>query len=152
MSKTVNLEEIIQLYRSTLESSYQKIIFLSIPKKNVIENDNPMYSYIHLNIEITKVFQQVEKKMGRKVQKLVEQLIKERNSSIIVLDYYELLFEPFLQINPIDLFLNISKSQPLVVIWRYESNGRKLIYSKPNHPDYWKIELPHQILLIEGDK
>lgn len=150
MNSELNLDQIIENYKELMENSYQKAIFVSVSKDIIISCDK--YPYVSLNFEITKEFQQFEKKSGRKVTKLVEQLVRKKESQFVILDYFELLFEPYFHINPIDLFLNISKVQPLIIIWRYEVKKESLIYSEPNHFDYFKQTLSKQIPIVHGGK
>lgn len=150
MNNEIDLHQIISEHKSIMEAAYQKLVVVSVKKDTLIHCTK--YPQIHPNLGITNDFRQFEKSMVRRVPKLVEHLIKDKKSPIVVVDYFELLFEPALHINPIEFFLNISKIQKIILVWRYEIKNNSLIYSKPNHPDYFNQKLPSQILVIKGGK
>jgi hypothetical protein len=61
---------------------------------------------------------------------------KEHNDAPLLLDNLELLFEPSLQINPLDLVRRLAHSQPVVAVWPGELRGDRLIYADMSHPEH----------------
>ncbi|MDF3868840.1 BREX-3 system P-loop-containing protein BrxF [Pseudomonas denitrificans (nom. rej.)] len=64
---------------------------------------------------------------------------KERTEAPLLLDNLELLFEPDLQINPLDLIRRLAHSKRVVAVWPGELRGDRLVYadmSRPEHRDY----------------
>lgn len=61
---------------------------------------------------------------------------KERTDDPLLLDNLELLFEPGLQINPLDLIRRLAHSKRVVAVWPGELRGDRLIYADMSHPEH----------------
>ena len=61
---------------------------------------------------------------------------KERTEDPLLLDNLELLFEPGLQINPLDLVRRLAHSKRVVAIWPGELRGDRLVYADMSHPEH----------------
>ncbi len=60
----------------------------------------------------------------------------ERTEAPLLLDNLELLFEPSLQINPLDLVRRLAHSRRVVAVWPGERRGDRLIYADMSHPEH----------------
>ena len=60
----------------------------------------------------------------------------ERTETPLLLDNLELLFEPSLQINPLDLVKRLAHSKRVVAVWPGELRGDRLIYADMSHPEH----------------
>lgn len=72
---------------------------------------------------------------------------KERTEDPLLLDNLELLFEPGLQINPLDLVRRLAHSKRVVAVWPGELRGDRLIYAKMSHPEYRDISCDGVVVL-----
>jgi hypothetical protein len=61
---------------------------------------------------------------------------KERTEAPLLIDNLELLFEPGLQINPLDLVKRLAHSKRVVAVWPGELRGDRLIYADMSHPEH----------------
>lgn len=61
---------------------------------------------------------------------------KERKDDPLLLDNLELLFEPSLQINPLDLIKRLAHSKRVVAVWPGEFRGDRLTYADMSHPEH----------------
>lgn len=61
---------------------------------------------------------------------------KERTQDPLLLDNLELLFEPSLQISPLDLVKRLAHSKRVVAVWPGELHGGRLVYADMNHPEH----------------
>lgn len=61
---------------------------------------------------------------------------KERTEDPLLLDNLELLFEPGLQINPLDLVRRLAHSKRVVAVWPGEMRGDRLVYADMSHPEH----------------
>ena len=61
---------------------------------------------------------------------------KERTEDPLLLDNLELLFEPGLQINPLDLVRRLAHSKRVVAVWPGELRGDRLVYAEMSHPEH----------------
>ena len=60
----------------------------------------------------------------------------DRTETPLLLDNLELLFEPSLQINPLDLVRRLAHSRSVVAVWPGELRGDRLIYADMSHPEH----------------
>lgn len=60
----------------------------------------------------------------------------ERTEEPLLLDNLELLFEPGLQINPLDLVRRLAHSKRVVAVWPGELRGDRLVYADMSHPEH----------------
>lgn len=61
---------------------------------------------------------------------------KELTEDPLLLDNLELLFEPGLQINPLDLVRRLAHSKRVVAVWPGDLRGDRLVYADMNHPEH----------------
>ncbi len=61
---------------------------------------------------------------------------KERTEDPLLLDNLELLFEPGLRINPLDLVKRLAHSKRIVAVWPGELRGDRLVYADMSHPEH----------------
>lgn len=61
---------------------------------------------------------------------------KKRTDGLLLLDSLEVLFEPSLQINPLDLVKRLAHSKRVVAVWPGELCGDRLIYADMSHPEH----------------
>ena len=74
---------------------------------------------------------------GLSAGKLLREIAdKERTGAPLLLDNLELLFEPSLQINPLDLVKRVAHSKRVVAVWPGELHGDRLVYADMSHPEY----------------
>lgn len=60
----------------------------------------------------------------------------ERTEDTLLLDNLELLFEPGLQISPLDLVRRLAHSKRVVAVWPGEMRGDRLVYANMSHPEH----------------
>jgi hypothetical protein len=61
---------------------------------------------------------------------------QERADDPLLLDNSELLFEPSLNINPLEILKRLAHSRRVVAVWPGEMRGNRLLYANMNHPEY----------------
>lgn len=134
-----------------IEKQYYKQIYVhdylqgNTVKKYSEENDVP---YINLNVELSKLLDGVSKtRRPYKATEYCTELIRKVEANIICIDFYELLFEPSLKINPFELFKNISRSKALIIAWRGEIKDGFFIHAEPSHPEYIKYSICDAIVI-----
>lgn len=59
-----------------------------------------------------------------------------KTGDLLLLDNLELLFEPSLQVNPLDLIKRLAHAQPVVAVWPGELRGDRLTYADISHPEH----------------
>lgn len=61
---------------------------------------------------------------------------RDRNQDPLLLDNLELLFEPSLHVNPLDLVRRLAHSKRVVAVWPGELRGDRLVYADMSHPEH----------------
>jgi hypothetical protein len=61
---------------------------------------------------------------------------RDYTEDLLLLDNLELLFEPSLQINPLDLVRRLAHSKRVVAVWPGELRGDRLVYADMSHPEH----------------
>ena len=59
-----------------------------------------------------------------------------QHADVVAVDDIEVLFEPTLRLQPLDLLKQASRSVVLVVAWPGSSSGATLTYAEPGSPEY----------------
>lgn len=70
-----------------------------------------------------------------RIPDLLNQII-ETDSSIVLLDNLELLFDTTLKQDPLRLLQGISRKKTIVATWQGFASDNKLIYAEIGHPEY----------------
>ena len=59
-----------------------------------------------------------------------------RGNAPLLLDNLEVLFEPSLKINPLDMIKRLAHSRRVVAVWPGELRDDRLVYARMGHPEY----------------
>lgn len=76
-------------------------------------------------------------KRGFSAGELLRHIVdKERTEDLLLLDNLELLFEPHLQINPLELVKRLAHAKRVVGVWPGELRDDRLVYADMSHPEH----------------
>lgn len=76
-------------------------------------------------------------KRGFSASELLREIAdKEQTEDPLLLDNLEVLFEPSLQINPLDLVRRLAHSKGIVAVWPGELRNDRLVYADMSHPEH----------------
>lgn len=59
-----------------------------------------------------------------------------RGNASLLLDNLEVMFEPSLKINPLDIIKRLAHSRRVVAVWPGEQRDNHLVYARMGHPEY----------------
>ncbi|KGX84851.1 BREX-3 system P-loop-containing protein BrxF [Pontibacillus litoralis] len=105
---------------------------------------------INLNYELSKVLKNIPaKKRHRNVSNSLKQIVREKNSTILVIDHIEILYDPQLQQDPVALLEDISRNYTLIVSWSGKTNGENLVYADQDHVEYYKRDKTDGVILSQ---
>ena len=62
--------------------------------------------------------------------------VSARSNAPLLLDNLEVLFEPSLKINPLDLIKRLAHARSVVAVWPGELWDDRLVYARLGHPEY----------------
>lgn len=69
-------------------------------------------------------------------EELREVGVRARMDEVLLLDNLELLFEPGLQVHPLELLKGLAHYKRVVAVWPGELRGDRLIYADITHPEH----------------
>lgn len=58
------------------------------------------------------------------------------SQDLLLLENIEILFEPSLQIDPLDILRKLAHSRRVVAVWPGELRGERLVYADISHPEH----------------
>ena len=124
-----------------LKNKYNKILYLYEYKKGdtlKYYSEVNKLPYINVNLYLSEKLMDV--KPNRRPYKVIDLMnsLGDNDDDIICIDYFEILFEPSLKLQPIDILKNLSRRKTVLVAWRYELKDGYLVYAQPGHPEYKK--------------
>lgn len=73
-----------------------------------------------------------------KAEEVVADTLDATSHRALCLDNTEVLFDPALKLNPVNLLLNLSRNRVLVVAWNGHLESGSLVYAYPEHPEHFK--------------
>ena len=68
--------------------------------------------------------------------RLLEDILRQNRSDVVLLDNIEILFEKSLKQDPLRLLQGLSRNRTIVATWNGKIGDNYLIYAAPDHPEY----------------
>jgi len=133
--------------------SYHRLVLLVAPagagktavlKKVLQDLDVP---FLNLNLEISRrMLDLTERQRALQVHILLEDILREADNEVVILDNIEILFEVSLRQDPLRLLQGISRNRTIVAAWNGEIKDKTLTYATPEHPEYRRYPANELIL------
>ena len=97
---------------------------------------------LNLNQELVQALLDVPVRLRPlKALEFTKSLITRVPHRTVFLDPTEIIFEPDLKLNPLNLLRDCSRNKTLVATWNGQIDDHYLIFSEPNYPDYCRYPL-----------
>lgn len=109
------------------------------------------HMWINVGLELSKaLLDATQDDYTLTVPRLLRSLVSDAPGNQVVLDRIDILFMPAFQLDVINLFRQLDRNKSVVVIWPGCLEGKKLIYSKPDYPDYhiYDLSLYNNVICI----
>lgn len=95
------------------------------------------WPYVNVNLELSKrMLDLTARQRALQAPTVLRDLIKEAGDDSIVLDNNEILFDRALQLDPLRVLKDLSRSTTVVATWNGQIDGSGLGYAEPDHPEY----------------
>lgn len=105
---------------------------------------------VNINLALSeRLLELSAKQRALRVARIVDDIVRERASDVVLIDNIEMLFHPDLMQDPLRLLQNLSRNRTIVATWRGAHTGMSLTYAAPDHPEYRRFEDP-QALIVSG--
>src|SRR5438876_6609087 len=109
------------------------------------------FGYTNINLELSqRLLGLTERQRSLQVFRLLNEIVEENGTQVVLLDNIELLFDTSLKQDPLRLLQGISRNKTVVASWNGSIENEHLIYAQPDHPEYRRY--PTTGLLVIGDK
>lgn len=93
--------------------------------------------YTNVNLELSqRLLGLTERQRSLQVFRLLNEIVEENGSQVVLLDNIELLFDNSLRQDPLRLLQGISRNRTVVASWNGNIEHEHLIYAQPDHPEY----------------
>lgn len=105
---------------------------------------------VNLNLLLSeRLLELAMRQRALRVGELVEDILQEANSDIVLLDNMELLFHPDLKTDPLRLLQNLSRNRTIVAAWQGQFADQALTYAAPGHQEFRRYSNP-QVLIVSS--
>ena len=92
---------------------------------------------VNVNLEVSRrMLDLTARQRALQVSGLLENILREVKSEVVLLDNIEILFEVSLKQDPLRLLQGLSRNRTIVATWNGEIKDSLLIYASPEHPEY----------------
>ena len=97
---------------------------------------------VNVNLELSRrLLDLAERQRPRHVQDLLQRIVSEPGSDIVLLDHIELLFDVSLRQDPLRLLLHLSRHRTVIAAWNGSIDGGFVRFAQPGHPEYRRYPL-----------
>ena len=92
---------------------------------------------VNVNLDLSRrMLDLVERQRPPKVRRLLDRIVAERGSDVVLLDNIEILFDAALRQHPLRLLQDLSRSRVVAAAWNGSLEGGHVRYAAPGHPEY----------------
>jgi hypothetical protein len=86
-----------------------------------------------------------------RVAGILDNIVREAASDVVLLDNIELLFAAELAQDPLRLLQSLSRNRTIVAAWPGSFDGKSLSYAEPGHPEARRYSTPQAVIVRTGD-
>jgi len=104
-------------------------------------------TFINVNLELSRqLLDLTTKQQALQVSRIMEDILREAETEVVLLDNIEILFETSLKQDPLRLLQGLSRNRTIVASWNGEIRDKNLTYASPDHLEYRRY--PARELLV----
>jgi len=143
---------------SALQTAYYRLLLLVGPsgkgKTKLLHalRDQKNFPYLNINAALSqRLLDYPKPQRPLEVLPILQDVLSEQTSDILLLDNTELLFDPDLRLDPLRCLQFLSRNRSLVVAWNGKYRDGMLTYAEPDHREYRRYEKPDAVITpLEG--
>ncbi|OSI26666.1 hypothetical protein BST65_08815 [Bradyrhizobium canariense] len=98
-----------------------------------------------------KLLELTHRQRAIRVAGILNDTVRDENSSVVLLDNIELLFAPELAQDPLKLLQSLSRNRTIVAAWPGNFDGSSLTYAEPGHPEARRYPTPQAVIVNAGE-
>ena len=130
------------------EGLYHRLVLVvcqpSVGKTNVFREiaKRTGASLVNVNLELSgRLLDLTERQRPRRVQPLLELILTETASDVVLLDNIELLFDVALRQDPLRLLQSLSRCRTVAAAWNGSIEDSHVCYAVSGHPEHRRYPL-----------
>jgi type II secretory pathway predicted ATPase ExeA len=106
---------------------------------------------INVNLDLSRrMLDLTERQRALHLPRLLGEIVGAVETSVVLVDNIEILFDISLKQNPLRLLQNLSRNKTLVVAWNGAVSGGQIIYAAPDHLEYRRYPV-RDFLVVSPD-
>jgi hypothetical protein len=112
------------------------------------------HNWPRLNVNLClseKLLELTHRQRAVRVAGILDDTVRDENSSVVLLDNIELLFATELAQDPLRLLQSLSRNRTIVAAWPGHFDGASLIYAEPGHPEARRYPTPQAVIVKAGE-
>ena len=125
-----------------LDTWYHKLIYIVGDYTKNTKTLEKLIDYERINVNLLlseKLLNIPRNKYPLYIEEFMEDFLEDK-SSIYILEMIDILFDPALQVHPLRLLENLSKTYNIIVIWPGKYVDNQLSYAEYGHPEYFSCK------------
>ncbi len=143
---------------SRTHDAYYKLILAVGParfgKTSALSELATRHNWPRLNVNLRvseKLLNLTRRQRAVRVAGILEDIVREEGSDVVLLDNIELLFAAELAQDPLRLLQSLSRNATIVAAWPGTFDGKTLTYAEPGHPEARSYSTPQAVIVRTGD-
>lgn len=107
---------------------------------------------LNVNLRLSeKLLDLTHRQRAVRVAGILNDIVRDEVSKVILLDNIELLFAPELAQDPFRLLQSLSRNRAIIAAWPGNFDGATLTYAEPGHPEARRYPRPQAVIVRIGD-
>ena len=148
----------IQDALSRIRDAYYKLVLAVGPartgKTAVLTELAALHSWPRMNVNLRlseRLIELTRRQRATRVAGILDNMIREEKSDVVLLDNIELFFAEELAQDPLRLLQSLSRNRIIVAAWPGDFDGALLTYAEPSHPESRRYQTPQAAIVKAGD-
>ena len=106
---------------------------------------------INVNLQLSEhLLDLTHRQRATRVAGLLDGIVRDQKSEVVLLDNIELLFAGELAQDPLRLLQSLSRNTVIVAAWPGSFDGTCLTYAEPGHPESRRYQTPQAVIVSAG--
>lgn len=97
---------------------------------------------VNINLDLSRVMLDLtERQRTVQLPRLLSEIVNASDTSMILLDNIEVLFDVSLKQDPLRLLQGLARNKTVVAAWNGSIDHEHMVYATPDHPEYRRYPL-----------
>jgi len=107
---------------------------------------------VNVNLGLSeKLLELTHRQRAVRIAGILDDTVRDENSSVVLLDNIELLFAAELAQDPLKLLQSLSRNRTIIAAWPGNFDGAALTYAEPGHPEARRYTMPQAVIVTAGE-